>query len=107
MSQLGPWITAMGGFGGGAAAPAGGAAPQAEVAAEEAPKEAEKTHFDIELSGFESKQKIAVIKELRAILGSGLKETKEQVEGAPVWIKKEVKKEDAEQIKEKLEAAGA
>lgn len=98
----------MGGFGGGA--PQGGAAPAAggqEEAAEEAPKEAEKTHFDIELASYDAATKVKVIKELRAILGTGLKETKEQVEGAPCWIKKEVKKEEAEQIKEKLAAVGA
>jgi large subunit ribosomal protein L7/L12 len=109
MAQLGPWLTAMGGFGGGAAPAAGGAAPagEAKKAAEEAPKEAEKTHFDLELTSFEAADKIKVIKEIRALLGLGLKESKEMVEGAPVWIKKEVKKEEADQIVEKLKAVGA
>ena len=79
----------------------------AQKAAEEAPKEAEKTHYDVELSSFEAADKIKVIKEIRALLGLGLKESKEMVEGAPVWIKKEVKKEEAEQIVEKLKAVGA
>lgn len=77
---------------------------------EEAPKveEAkEKSHYDIELSKFDPAKKIALIKEVRAILGLGLKEAKEMVEGAPVWIKKEVKKEDAEKLVEKLKELGA
>ncbi|MGE0201497.1 MAG: 50S ribosomal protein L7/L12 [Candidatus Melainabacteria bacterium] len=51
--------------------------------------------------------KIAVLKEVRAITGLGLKEAKDLVDGAPKSIKAGVKKEDAQQIKEKLEAAGA
>ena len=83
--------------------PAGGAAGGAAAEAEPA----EKTHFDIELSGFETKSKIKVIKEIRGLLGLGLKEAKEMVEGSPVWIKKEMPKEEAEEIKAKLEAIGA
>ena len=107
MSQLGPF---MGMMGGGAAAPGGAAPaqgqPQAQTAKkEEAPKEEEKkekTHYDIELTKFDGAKKIALIKEIRAILNLGLKEAKDMVEGAPVWIKKEVKKEDAEKIQAKL-----
>ena len=97
MGQMG-----MGGGGGGA--PAEGAA-----AAEEAPQEAEaeKTHFDIELTSFDATSKIKVIKEVRAMLGLGLKEAKDTVEGAPTWIMKEVKKDEAEAIIEKLTAVGA
>lgn len=80
---------------------AGPAAPAAEAAAEE-----EKTEFDIELTSFGS-QKIAVIKEVRAITQLGLKEAKELVEGAPKMVKDGVSKEEADEIKKKLEAAGA
>ena len=66
-----------------------------------------KTHFDIELTKFDAANKIKVIKEIRAIMGLGLKEAKELVEGAPQWIGKEVKKEDAEKMIETLKAVGA
>ena len=105
MSSLGPFMGQMGGGGGGgqaqAAAPAGEAAP----AEEEAPKE--KTHYDLELTKFDPKSKIKIIKEVRAIFGLGLKEAKETVEGAPVWLKKEVAKEEADALAEKLTALGA
>lgn len=52
-------------------------------------------------------QKINVIKEVRAITGLGLKEAKDMVEGAPKTLKEGVKKEEAEEMKTKLEAAGA
>ena len=80
-----------------AAAPAAGGG---EAAAEE------KTEFDIELSESGS-NKIAVIKEVRTITGLGLKEAKDLVEGAPKPLKKGVKKEEAEEMKKALEAAGA
>ena len=51
--------------------------------------------------------KIAVLKEVRAITGLGLKEAKDLVDGAPKPVKEGVKKEDAEAIKKQLEAAGA
>ena len=79
------------------AAPAAGGG---EAAAEE------KTEFDIELSEAGS-NKIAVIKEVRTITGLGLKEAKDLVEGAPKPLKQGVKKEDAEEMKKALEAAGA
>ena len=104
MSQLGPFMGSMGG-GGGGAAPAGGEAAEAAKEEEEAPKE--KTHFDIELSKFDPAKKIKVIKEIRSMFGLGLKEAKETVEGAPVWLKKEVAKEEAEGIAEKLKELGA
>ena len=66
----------------------------------------EKTEFDIELSDAGS-NKIAVIKEVRTITGLGLKEAKDLVEGAPKPLKQGVKKEDAEEMKKALEAAGA
>ena len=80
-----------------AAAPAAGSG---EAAAEE------KTEFDIELSEAGS-NKIAVIKEVRTITGLGLKEAKDLVEGAPKPLKQGVKKEEAEEMKKALEAAGA
>ena len=80
-----------------AAAPAAGGG---EATAEE------KTEFDIELSESGS-NKIAVIKEVRTITGLGLKEAKDLVEGAPKPLKQGVKKEEAEEMKKALEAAGA
>ena len=80
-----------------AAAPAAGGS---EAAAEE------KTEFDIELSESGS-NKIAVIKEVRTITSLGLKEAKDLVESAPKPLKQGVKKEEAEEMKKALEAAGA
>ncbi|MCK5296941.1 MAG: 50S ribosomal protein L7/L12 [Alphaproteobacteria bacterium] len=78
------------------AAVAGGAVEAAE----------EKTEFDVILADFGAK-KINVIKEIRAITGLGLKEAKDLVEGAPKTAKEACTKEEAEEIKKKLEAAGA
>jgi large subunit ribosomal protein L7/L12 len=80
-----------------AAAPAAGGGEAAEE---------EKTEFDIELSESGS-NKIAVIKEVRTITGLGLKEAKDLVEGAPKPLKQGVKKEEADEMKKALEAAGA
>jgi len=80
-----------------AAAPAAGAAG---AAAEE------KTEFDVVLASF-GDAKMGVIKAVKEITGLGLKEAKELVEGAPKAIKEGVSKADAEEIKGKLEAAGA
>jgi large subunit ribosomal protein L7/L12 len=67
---------------------------------------AEKTEFDVILtSGGDNK--INVIKEVRAITGLGLKEAKDLVEGAPKAVKEGIAKKDAEEMKKKLEAAGA
>jgi len=66
----------------------------------------EKTEFDVVLAAAGG-NKIAVIKEVRAITGLGLKEAKELVEGAPKPVKEGVKKEEAEEMKKKLEEAGA
>ncbi len=65
----------------------------------------EKTEFDVILTGFGDK-KIQVIKAVREITGLGLKEAKELVEGAPKPIKEGVSKEEAEEIKKKIEEAG-
>lgn len=105
MSSLGPFMGMMGGGGGGAPAAAGGEAAGAqEEAKEEAPKE--KTHYDVELTAFDAAQKIKIIKEVRAVLGLGLKEAKEVVEGVPSWLKKDLAKDDAEELKAKLESLG-
>lgn len=64
------------------------------------------TAFDLILTGFGDK-KIAVIKEVRAMTGLGLKEAKELVEGVPNKVKEGVSKEEAEEAKKKLEDAGA
>ena len=66
----------------------------------------EKSEFDVILASAGS-SKVGVIKEVRAITGLGLKEAKEVVDNAPKAVKEGVSKEEAEQIKEKLEAAGA
>ena len=74
-------------------------------AAAAAPAE-EKTEFDVILESAGA-QKIAVIKEVRAITGLGLKDAKDMVEGAPKVVKEGATKEDAEKIKAQLEKAGA
>ena len=79
-----------------AVAPAASAAPAAEV----------KTTFDVVLKETGA-NKISVIKEVRAVTSLGLKEAKELVEGAPKTVKEGAAKEEAEEIKKKLEAAGA
>lgn len=88
-----------------AAAPvAVAAAPAAGAAA--APAEEEKTEFNVILAETGG-NKVAVIKEVRAITGLGLKDAKDLVEAAPKPVKEGVSKEDAAKIKEQLEAAGA
>ena len=66
----------------------------------------EKTEFDVELTAAGA-QKINVIKAVREITGLGLKEAKDIVDGAPKLVKEGLKKEDAEEMKKKLEAVGA
>ena len=87
-----------------AAAPVAVAAAPAAGGGDDAAEE--KSEFDIELSESGS-NKIAVIKEVRTITGLGLKEAKDLVEGAPKPLKQGVKKEEAEEMKKALEAAGA
>ena len=76
------------------------------AAAAAAPAAEEKTEFDVVLTEIGS-NKIAVIKAVREITGLGLKEAKDLVEGAPKAVKEGVAKADAEELKKKLEAAGA
>jgi len=83
-----------------AAAPTAGGDSAAAGAAEE------KTEFTVELKNAGS-QKIQVIKAVREITGKGLKEAKDLVDGAPQVVKENVKKEEAEELKKKLEEAGA
>ena len=80
-----------------AAAPAAGGAAEAV---------AEKTEFDVVMTSFGA-EKIKVIKEIRGITGLGLAEAKAMVEKVPVAVKEGISKEDAQKIKEQLEAAGA
>jgi len=67
---------------------------------------AEKDEFDVVMSSFGEK-KVGVIKAVRAITGLGLKEAKDMVEGTPATIKEAATKDEAEEIKKKLEEAGA
>lgn len=86
------------------------AAPVAMVAAAAGPGEAaqaeEKTEFDVVLTGF-GEQKIQVIKVVRALTGLGLKEAKDLVDGVPKPVKEAVSKDEAEDVKKKLEEVGA
>ena len=81
-----------------AAPAAGGGAAEAAV---------EKTEFDVVLTGFDAAAKIKVIKAVREITGLGLAEAKAAVEGAPKTLKEAVSKDEAEELKKKLEEAGA
>jgi large subunit ribosomal protein L7/L12 len=78
-------------------APAGAAAPEAAE---------EQTEFNVILKAFDDSKKIAVIKEVRAVTGLGLKEAKDLVEGAPKSLKENVSKDEAAKIKESITAAG-
>ena len=89
-------------FGVSAAAAAVDAAPAAGAAA----AVEEKTEFDVVMTDFGA-EKIKVIKEVRGITGAGLAEAKAMVEGIPAKIKEGASKEEAEEIKAKLEAVGA
>ena len=81
------------------------AAPAAGGAA--APAAEEKTEFDVVLAGFDAAAKIKVIKAVREITGLGLADAKAMVEGAPKTLKEAVGKDEAEEMKKKLEEAGA
>ncbi|MDE0716975.1 MAG: 50S ribosomal protein L7/L12 [Rhodospirillaceae bacterium] len=83
-----------------------GAMPGAAAAESDDGAAEEKTEFDVILSSFGDK-KINVIKEVRAITGLGLKEAKDLVEGAPKPVKEGASKDEAEEIKKKLEEVGA
>lgn len=89
-----------------AAAPVAVAAAPGAAAGGEAEAEEEQTEFDVMLTDAGAK-KIGVIKEVRGITGLGLKEAKALVDGAPSAVKEGVGKDEANEMKEKLEAAGA
>jgi len=91
VSAAAPVAVAVAGGGGG-----GAAAPVAE----------EKTEFNVILKAFDDAKKIAVIKEVRAVTGLGLKEAKDLVEAAPKPLKEGVSKDEAGKIKEQITAAG-
>jgi large subunit ribosomal protein L7/L12 len=91
VSAAAPVAVAVGAPGAGAAAPA---------AVEE------QTEFSVILKAYDDSKKIAVIKEVRAVTGLGLKEAKDLVEGAPKPLKENISKEDAAKIKESVTAAG-
>ncbi|MFA5478834.1 MAG: 50S ribosomal protein L7/L12 [Candidatus Muiribacteriota bacterium] len=80
-----------------AAMPMAAAGPAAE----------EKTEFDVVMAGFDAAKKLNVIKVLREITGLGLKEAKDMVDTVPKTIKDQLPKEEAEEMKKKLEEAGA
>ena len=67
----------------------------------------EKTEFDVVLAGFDAAAKVKVIKAVREITGLGLAEAKAMVEGAPKALKEGVSKDEAEEMKKKLEESGA
>jgi large subunit ribosomal protein L7/L12 len=94
-------------FGVSAAAPVAvavaGAAPAGAAGGEAAE---EKTEFNVILKAFDDSKKIAVIKEVRAVTGLGLKEAKDLVEGAPKTLKENASKDEAAKIKEQVTAAG-
>ena len=81
------------------------AAMAAPAAAAAAPVE-EKTEFDVVLTGFDAAAKIKVIKAVREITGLGLADAKAAVEGTPKTLKEAVGKDEAEELKKKLEEAG-
>lgn len=98
--MFGGGMMPMGGGGGAVGGGGGGGAAAA------APVE-EKTSFALKLESFDAAQKIKVIKEVRGITELGLKEAKDLVEGVPAVLKKDLKKEEAEELIAKLTAVGA
>ena len=93
-------------FGVSAAAPVAVAAVGAAPAGAAAAPVEEQTEFNVILKAFAATKKIAVIKEVRAVTGLGLKEAKDLVEGAPKPLKEGIPKEEAAKIKEAVTAAG-
>lgn len=83
-----------------------GAQGGAGVGSKAEEKNAEKTTFDVKLEKFEKEAKLKVIKEIRSFTDLGLKEAKDLVEKAPVILKKQVTKDEANSIIEKIKAVG-
>ncbi|MCO5557244.1 hypothetical protein L7F22_010805 [Adiantum nelumboides] len=100
------WLQTELGVSAAAFAPAAGAAPAA-APTEAAPVVEEKTEFDVIIEEVPTSQRIAVIKAIRALTTLGLKEAKDLIEGLPKPLKEAVSKDDAEEAKKQLEAAGA
>ena len=90
-----------------AAAPVAVAAAAPGAAAAAAPAEEEKTEFDVILAGFDAAKKIGIIKVVREVTGAGLAESKAIVDGAPKPLKTGISKDEANELKKKLEEAGA
>lgn len=86
--------------------PAAAAVAVAATAAAAAPAAEEKSSFDVVLKSAGAK-KLDVVKQVKNLLGLGLKEAKDMVDGAPATLKEGVAKEEAENLKKELEAAGA
>ncbi|MDR0402788.1 MAG: 50S ribosomal protein L7/L12 [Treponema sp.] len=93
-------------FGVSAAAPVAVAAVGAAPGGAPAAAAEEQTEFNVVLKSYDDTKKIAVIKEVRAVTGLGLKEAKDLVEGAPKPLKENVSKEEAAKIKDQVTAAG-
>ncbi|MDR2796257.1 MAG: 50S ribosomal protein L7/L12 [Spirochaetaceae bacterium] len=93
-------------FGVSAAAPVAVAAVGAAQGGAAAAPVEEKTEFTVILKAYDDSKKIAVIKEVRAVTGLGLKEAKDLVEGAPKPIKENIPKEEAEKIRKSVTEAG-
>ena len=93
-------------FGVSAAAPVAVAAVGAAAGAAPAEAAEEQTEFNVILKAYDDTKKIAVIKEVRAVTGLGLKEAKDLVEGAPKTLKENISKDEAAKIKEQVTAAG-
>jgi large subunit ribosomal protein L7/L12 len=93
-------------FGVSAAAPVAVAAVGGAPAGAPAEAAEEKTEFTVVLKAFDDSKKIAVIKEVRAVTGLGLKEAKDLVEGAPKPLKENISKDEAAKIKDQVTAAG-
>ncbi|MDR0598124.1 MAG: 50S ribosomal protein L7/L12 [Treponema sp.] len=93
-------------FGVSAAAPVAVAVPGAAAGAAPAEAAEEQTEFNVILKAYDDTKKIAVIKEVRAVTGLGLKEAKDLVEGAPKPLKENISKDEAAKIKEQVTAAG-
>jgi large subunit ribosomal protein L7/L12 len=94
-------------FGVSAAAPVGGMMMMGGPAAAAAEPEEVQTEFSVILEEVPADKKIAILKEVRAITGLGLKEAKDLVEAAPKAVKEAIAKEAAEELKKQLEAVGA
>ncbi|KAI5080312.1 hypothetical protein GOP47_0005791 [Adiantum capillus-veneris] len=101
------WLQSELGVSAAAFAPAAAPAVGVTAAADAAPAVEEKTEFDVIIEEVPTAQRIAVIKAIRSLTTLGLKEAKDLIEGLPKPLKEAVSKEDAEEAKKQLEAAGA